>query len=67
MAEDIATIARYADVDGLRVSNGQESNIKIDNPRYPVEGARSYFSGGAGLQPAASRHAHNNGRKRAVK
>ena len=46
-------VTLYADVDGLRVSNGQESNIKIDNPNYSVEGARSYFSGGAGLSSTA--------------
>lgn len=42
-------VTLYADVDGLRVSDGTEADIKLDNPRYPVEGARAYFSGGAGL------------------
>jgi CubicO group peptidase (beta-lactamase class C family) len=43
-------VTLYAEVDGqLRVSNGTEADIKLDNPRYPVEGAKSYFSGGAGL------------------
>ena len=43
-------VTLYAEVDGqLRVSNGTEDDIKLDNPRYPVEGAKSYFSGGAGL------------------
>ena len=46
-------VTLYADVDGLRVADGQESDIKIDNPRYPVEGARRYFSGGAGLSSTA--------------
>lgn len=47
-------VTLYADVDGLRVSRGDESSIKLDNPRYPVEGARSYFSGGAGLSSTAA-------------
>lgn len=42
-------VTLYADVDGLRVSVGDESSIILDNPNYPTEGARSYFSGGAGL------------------
>ncbi len=46
-------VTLYADVDGLRVSEGHESAIKLDNPDYPVEGARSYFSGGAGLSSTA--------------
>ena len=48
-------VTLYAEVDGrLRVSDGTEADIKLDNPRYPVEGARSYFSGGAGLSSTAS-------------
>jgi len=51
-AERLATL--YAEVDGrLRVSDGTEGDIKLDNPRYPVEGARRYFSGGAGLSSTA--------------
>jgi CubicO group peptidase (beta-lactamase class C family) len=46
-------VTLYADVDGLRVSEGNESDIKLDNPDYPIEGARSYFSGGAGLSSTA--------------
>jgi len=38
---------------GLIVSKGDESSIKLDNPRYPVEGAKTYFSGGAGLSSTA--------------
>jgi len=34
---------------GLLVSRGDESPINIDNPRFPVEGAKKYFSGGGGL------------------
>jgi CubicO group peptidase (beta-lactamase class C family) len=48
-------VTLYADVDGegLIVSKGNESEIILDNPRYPVEGAKSYFSGGAGLSSTA--------------
>lgn len=38
---------------GLIVSKGNESEIIIDGSRYPVSGARSYFSGGAGLSSTA--------------
>jgi CubicO group peptidase (beta-lactamase class C family) len=46
-------VTLYADVDGLRASVGDESSIYLDNPRYPVEGAKTYFSGGAGLSSTA--------------
>ncbi len=46
-------VTLYAFVDELRVSDGTEADIKLDNPRYPVEGAKSYFSGGAGLSSTA--------------
>lgn len=38
---------------GLTVSKGNESNIKINNPNFPIEGAKSYFSGGGGLTSTA--------------
>lgn len=50
-------VTLYADVDGLRVSVGDESSIKMDNPRYPIEGARAYFSGGAGLSSTVKDYA----------
>jgi CubicO group peptidase (beta-lactamase class C family) len=50
-------VTLYADVDGLRVSVGDESEIFLDNPNYPVEGAKTYFSGGAGLSSTASDYA----------
>jgi CubicO group peptidase (beta-lactamase class C family) len=50
-------VTLYADVDGLVVSRGDEADIKLDNPRYPVEGARAYFSGGAGLSSTAADYA----------
>ena len=47
-------VTLYAEVDGrLRVSDGTEADIRLDNPRYPVEGAKTYFSGGAGLSSTA--------------
>lgn len=50
-------VTLYADVDGLKESEGHESSIKLDNPEYPAEGARSYFSGGAGLSSTARDYA----------
>lgn len=47
----------YADVDRLVESKGDESTIFLDNPRYPVEGAKTYFSGGVGLSSTASDYA----------
>lgn len=48
-------VTLYADVEpgGLIVSKGNESSLILDNPRYPVEGARRFFSGGAGLSSTA--------------
>jgi len=48
-------VTLYADVkpDGLIVSKGNESSLILDNPRYPIEGARRFFSGGAGLSSTA--------------
>lgn len=47
-------VTLYAAVDeGLVVSQGDEADIKLDDPRYPVAGARRYFSGGAGLSSTA--------------
>lgn len=52
-AHRLATL--YADIGerGLVVSKGTESEIKMDDPNYPVSGAKSYFSGGAGLSSTA--------------
>ena len=47
--ERLATLYAVDDEGNLRVSKGDESEIHLDNPRYPVEGARTYFSGGGGL------------------
>ena len=51
-ADRLVTLYAATD-DGLVVSQGDEADLKLDNPRYPVEGAHSYFSGGAGLSSTA--------------
>jgi CubicO group peptidase (beta-lactamase class C family) len=52
-AERLVTL--YADVGdgGLIESQGGESEIILDDPNYPIAGARTYFSGGAGLSSTA--------------
>ena len=56
-AKRLATLYA-ADAEGnLRVSKGDESEIQLENPRYPVEGARTYFSGGAGLSATSRDYA----------
>ncbi len=49
-------VTLYADAtdSGIAVSSGKEGDILLDNPRYPVEGAKEFFSGGAGLSSTAS-------------
>jgi CubicO group peptidase (beta-lactamase class C family) len=56
-ADRLATL--YANVEnvGLIVSEGFESSIILDDPLYPVAGARTYFSGGAGLSSTANDYA----------
>lgn len=49
----LVTLYAHVEGQGLVVSRGDESEIKLDNPNYPVEGARTYFSGGAGLSSTA--------------
>jgi len=53
-APRLATLYAYVDGQGLIESQGTEADIKLDNPNYPITGARSYFSGGAGLSSTAS-------------
>ena len=53
-ADRLATLYAHVDGKGLVVSKGTESSIKLDNPNYPVEGARKYFSGGGGMSSTAS-------------
>ena len=49
----LVTLYAWLEDKGLVVSDGTESSIKLDNPDYPVAGAKSYFSGGAGLSSTA--------------
>lgn len=48
-------VTLYADVEnsGLIESQGKESDIILDDPNYPIVGARANFSGGAGLSSTA--------------
>ena len=48
-------VALYAEDedDGLQVAKGDESNIILDNPLYPIGEVQTYFSGGAGLSSTA--------------
>ena len=47
-------VTLYADVGDLKVSDGTEDPLILDNPRYPVEGAKKYFSGGGGLSSTST-------------
>ena len=38
---------------GIKKSDGTESDIYLDNPNYPISGAKTMFSGGAGLSSTA--------------
>ena len=51
-AERLVTLYAWSE-EGLKVSDGTESSIILDNPDYPVEGAMTYFSGGGGLSSTA--------------
>lgn len=47
-------VTLYAEVEEeLVVSRGNESNLKLDNPLFPIGEIQSYFSGGAGLTSTA--------------
>ena len=49
----LVTLYAWLDKEGLVVSKGDESSIILDDPNYPVKGAKSYFSGGGGLSSTA--------------
>ena len=55
-ADRLVTLYAATD-DGLVVSQGDEADIILDDPLYPVSAARSSFSGGAGLSSTASDYA----------
>jgi CubicO group peptidase (beta-lactamase class C family) len=56
-ANRLATLYAVDDDGALQVSKGDESDIFLDNPRYPIEGAKTYHSGGAGLSSTARDYA----------
>jgi CubicO group peptidase (beta-lactamase class C family) len=49
----LVTLYSWMEGKGLTVSKGDESDIKLEDPNYPIEGAKSYFSGGGGLSSTA--------------
>jgi len=53
-ADRLVTLYAHVDGKGLIESDGSESNLKLDNPDYPIEGAKSFFSGGGGLSGTAA-------------
>lgn len=56
-ADRLATLYAHVGGKGLVVARGDESTIKMDYPRYPIEGAKTYLSGGAGLSSTAEDYA----------
>ena len=52
-AERLVTLYAENDRGELVVSRGSESNIRLDDPEYPVSDSQTYFSGGAGLSSTA--------------
>ena len=48
-------VTLYADVngDGISAATADMVDILLDTPNYPVEGAKTFFSGGAGLSSTA--------------
>ena len=50
-AERLVTL--YVDEGELKPSTGTEGDIILDDPDFPIVGARTYFSGGAGLSSTA--------------
>jgi len=56
-ADRLVTLYAAVEGQGLVPSKGTEGEIKLDDPDYPIKGARSYFSGGAGLSSTAQDYA----------
>lgn len=52
-ADRLVTLYTHVDDKGLIELRQNESALEIEDPMYPVRGARSYFSGGAGLSSTA--------------
>lgn len=53
----LVTLYGYTDDGGLVAHEGSGSDFEVNDALYPVIGARSYFSGGAGLSSTASDYA----------
>ena len=53
ISDRLVTLYAHVEGQGLIVSKGDESSIYLDDPDYPVKGARTFFSGGAGLSSTA--------------
>lgn len=49
----LVTLYAHVEGKGLVESRGDEADLKMDSPNYPVEGARAYFCAGAGLNSTA--------------
>jgi CubicO group peptidase (beta-lactamase class C family) len=49
----LVTLYAHVEGQGLVPSKGSEAEIKLDEPDFPIKGARTYFSGGAGLSSTA--------------
>jgi CubicO group peptidase (beta-lactamase class C family) len=49
----LVTLYSHVDGEGLTVAKGGESSLTMIDPNYPIVGARTYFSGGAGLSSTA--------------
>lgn len=49
----LVTLYAHVEGRGLVESRGDEADLKLDSPNYPVMGARTYFCAGAGLSSTA--------------
>ena len=49
----LVTLYAHVEGKGLVVSRGDEADLKLDSPNYPIEGARTFFCAGAGLSSTA--------------
>lgn len=56
-ARRLATLYAHVDGEGLVVSDGTESTLKLDDPDYPIRGAQTFYCGGAGLVSTARDYA----------
>lgn len=52
-AERLVTLYADPNESGISTATADDVDILLDNPNYPVEGAKTFFSGGAGLSSTA--------------